>query len=91
MSSDEVYKFVEVRVFSLVIIAIGIFAICVFLFFFFVFRGQYVYAVAVAALAVILFFGALELYRYAVGLKRHEKDSSPERKLTVNEPYSAKG
>lgn len=80
MSSDEVYKFVEVRVFSLVIIAIGIFAICVFLCFFFVLRGQYVYAVAAAALAVVLLFGALELYRYAVNLKRHEKDSSSENK-----------
>ena len=66
------------RVFSLVIVAIGIFAVCVFLFSLFISRGQYVYAVAMAALAVVLFFASQELYKYAVRLKKHEKENVPQ-------------
>ena len=57
------------------LVAIGILAVCVFLVFFFVSRGQYVYAVAVAALAVVLFFATQVLYRYAVRLRKHEKET----------------
>ena len=73
MSRDEVSKYFEVRLFSLVLMAIGFFVVCVFLLFFFISRGQYVYSVAVIVLMVIVLLGALELSRYAKSLKTREK------------------
>jgi len=73
LSRDEVTKYFEVRLFSLVLMAIGFFVVCVFLLFFFISREQYAYSVVVIVLMVIVLLGALELSRYAKILKRREK------------------
>ena len=73
MSRDEVSKYFEVRLFSLVLMAISFFVVCVFLLFFFISREQYAYSVAVIVLMVIVLLGALELSRYAKSLKTREK------------------
>jgi hypothetical protein len=73
LSRDEVSKYFEVRLFSLVLMAISFFVVCVFLLFFFISREQYAYSVVVIVLMVIVLLGALELSRYAKILKRREK------------------
>jgi membrane protein YdbS with pleckstrin-like domain len=70
LSRDEITKYFEVRLFSLVLMAISTFVVCVFLFFFFISQEQYVYSAAVFVLMVIVFLGALELLRYAKSIKR---------------------
>lgn len=72
MSNDKVSKYFEVRFFSLAPVAISILVVFVFLFIFLALREQYIYAVVFAALAVVLFFGAMELCRYAKKLRREE-------------------
>ena len=78
MSSDEVTKYFEVYLFSLVLMAVSFLIVCTFLFFLFISREQYAYAVAVIALMVIVLLGALELSKYAKSLKKTRKEGSSE-------------
>ena len=74
LSSDEVSKYLEVYLFSLVLMAVSFLIVCVFLFFLFISREQYAYAVAIIALMVITLLGARELLRYAKSLKKKSRE-----------------
>jgi uncharacterized membrane protein len=84
LSSDEVSKYFEVRLFSLALLAVSILIVCIFLFFLFISREQYAYAVAVSALMVIVLLGALELSKYAKSLKKSRKEGSSENPNSAN-------
>jgi FlaA1/EpsC-like NDP-sugar epimerase len=84
LSNDEVTKYFEVRMFSLVLMAVSILIVCTFLFFLFISREQYAYAVAVSALLVITLLAALELSRYTKSLKKARKEGSSENPNSAN-------
>jgi hypothetical protein len=70
LSTEQVRKYFEVRLFSLVLVAAVVFIICLFFLFLFVWRKQYVYAGAVVPVAVILAVSAVKVWRYAGMYKR---------------------
>jgi FlaA1/EpsC-like NDP-sugar epimerase len=84
LSNDDVTKYFEVRLFSLVLMAVSILIVCTFLFFLFISREQSAYAVVVSVLMVIILLAALELSSYAKSLKKARKEGSSENPNSAN-------
>ena len=73
MSRDKVSKYFEVRLFSLVIMAVLLFFLFVFFFFFFLWQGQYAYSLVMVAVAAVVLLAAVRLWKYGKML-RHVGD-----------------